>query len=125
MQKQLEQRQEVIKAIMLMCVYAIHLVFFQAAMSSSDGEGKYFKTYLSIKADPKKGQPSSAGFYLRVMTNTQVVERCTYVFAGDLLNNFQFPLVLNEHPPLSKWLVYAHLPEDAFKIYQRIRVFLI
>lgn len=126
MQKQLKHRQAFIKAFMLMCVYAIHLVFFQAAMASSnDGVGKYFKTYLSHKANHSKGKPSSAKFYLRVMNNTQAAERCTFVFANDALNHVHFPLVLNQLPPVSKWLVYAHIPQDAFKIYQRIRVFLI
>jgi len=118
----------ILKVSMLACVYALHLIFFQAAMAASDhGPSKYLKTFLSRKADPKKNKPSPAGFYLQLIKLTNHGERPTVAFPPDVLQalSSHAPVVLKELPPVSKWFVYAHLPDDAFKLYQRIRVFLI
>lgn len=117
-----------LKVGMLACVYALHLIFFQAAMAAPDhGPGKYLKTFLSRKADPKKGKPSPAGFYLQLIKLSNHGERPTVAFPLDALQSLasHAPVLINELPPVSKWLLYAHLPDDAFKLYQRIRVFLI
>jgi len=118
----------IFKVSLLMCVYALHLVFFQAAMASSKQDtNKYFKTYLSSKADKKKGKTSPAGFYLQFIKLSNHAERPTVCFHGDAMANLNFPvhIATNEIPPVSESFVYAHLPDDAFKIYRRIRAFLI
>jgi len=116
-----------LKSVLLLCVYSLHLVFFQNAMAAKDNTSeKYFKTYLSHKADTKKGKASPAGFYLQFIKLTSNAERPTVSAPGDILNHITPVIaVANELPPVSQWFVYAHLPDDAFKIFQRIRVFLI
>src|ERR1043166_2929875 len=100
----------------------LHLVFFQAAMGAKDnGSAKYFKTYLSNKANQKKGKASPAGFYLQFIKLASHGERPTVSFPDEILSNLAPQLlVLNELPPVSRWFVYAHLPDDAFKLYQRL-----
>ena len=117
----------ILRAALLLCVYSLHLVFFQAAMANkTDGSAKFFKTYLSYKANQKKGKPSPAGFYLQFIKLASHAERPSVSFPDEIINNLTPQItVFNELPPVSQWVVYAHLPDDAFRLYQRLRVFLI
>jgi len=120
-------RKAVLRVTLLLCVYCLHLVFFQAAMAAKDtGGAKYFKTYLSGKANQKKGKASPAGFYLQFIKLASHGERPTISFPDEIQNSISPQLVvLDELPPVSRWFVYAHLPDDAFKLYERFSVFLI
>ena len=113
----------IMKVSALACVYALHLLFFQAAMSAPDhGAGKYLKTFLSKKADAKKGKASPAGYYLSLIKLTNHGERPSVSFPLVGLTNLDSykNADLREFFPVSRWLTYAHLPDDAFKIYQRV-----
>ena len=120
----------VLKTSMLLCVYSLHLLFFQAAMASSPeyGAGKYLKTYLSRKADANKGKPSPASFYVNFVKQNTVSVRLTIPFPDVVLSSISgnhLQVVINELVPVSDWLTHSHLPDDAFKIYQRNSAFLI
>lgn len=124
----IHNRTAILKVLFLLCVYGLHLVFFQAAMASNEGTAKYFKTYLSHKADHSKGKPSPAGFYLKCIKHSSSIERPTVSPASitdDIMHTYLPVVMVNEFPPVSKWAIYSHLPEDAFKLFQRIRVILV
>lgn len=124
----LNTRKAAMRVFLLLSVYCLHLVFFQAAMASDCSAAKYFKTYLSHKADQKKGKPSPANFYIKFIKHANHSERPTVSFPTDILSNLiqaYLPQIVSDQPPVSKWVVYAHLPEDAFKLFQRIRVILL
>ncbi len=115
-------------ALLLLGVYLLHLVFFQAAMASSLAPAKYFKTYLSHKADQGKGKSSPAGFYMKFIKHANNGgERPTLAPVHLLATALQvyLPVLEDKVINFSQRLLYSHLPEDAFKIYQRIRVILI
>jgi hypothetical protein len=121
-------RSTMYKAVLLLSVYCLHLVFFQAAMASSLAPAKYFNTYLSHKANQAKGKPSPASFYIKFIKHANNNgERPSVSPLHILVNAVQvyMPVVIDKRPTISQWQLYSHLPEDAFKLFQRIRVILI
>jgi len=119
---------KILKAIALICVYSLHLIFFEAVMAKPNDEAtECFKNFFNRDSDKKKSNSSSSAVhYYHLHKHANNSERLTFVCNDVVLDNppvIALPQVAQ--PPVSLWLFYAHLPDDAFKIYQRIRVFLI
>ena len=116
------------KPVALICVYSLHLIFFEAVMAKPDAEStECFKSFFNSDSDKKENSSSSSAVhYYHLHKHANNSERLTFVYNDVVLDNtLVIPLQQVVQPPVSIWLFYAHLPDDAFKIYQRIRVFLI
>lgn len=118
-----------VRVFALICIYGLNLVFFQGLLADPDNDAtENFNIFVSDADGHKSGDNNHAVDYYQLFKHANNSERLSLNLPQDVLTSHMvvcFSTLLKQELPFSQWLFYAHLPTDAFKIYKRIRVFLI
>jgi hypothetical protein len=123
------QRGKLAKAIALVCIYGLNLVFFQSLLADPYNDAtESFNIFASDNNDHSQPDNDNAVDYYQLFKHANNSERPLLILPPcGLIGHIvaELPVPVKQELGFDRWLFYAHLPTEAFKIYKRIRVFLI